>query len=660
MQSLSWCFFDDLGEHPELGGVPVQRQPGPARAGALVRCRAPGGQPQPYRDRRERVVGEPAGRRARRAPGEGVHRGPARAVRLRGAAGHQRDRGVLHAFGVRGAGQPTGGAQHRDRGAQRALDRPAAAVGPGEGGHRPHQRQPSAFAQQVGEPRRVAVQHLASAVAAEVVGAGLGHPRPLPQRGDQGRARLVGERSGERVVQQVGVGQRVGPAGDDPVAQPGGGGGEGLGAEEFGGAGGTRGFLGGLVGVGGGEGEQQSVVRPGGGRLLGAATHPGAGDRAGGAGFLAGDGRAVVDGAVAARVAPAFLDALPGHGVRSGRGAGSRAGPGRAAAHAAGDAGGDQRDRAGGAAAGEVGADAAAGWVVGLAADPAADGLQQAAGDLAGGGGLADGGGAADRSGDRLVHRELRHAGADAERVRRWYPLHADERAAVAEGLGRVGQGQPGGQVQRVHRGADEVGQRQGGGGVGGAAAPGGVKDRAHPGQVAEDGGPAALLQDHGVAAGPVGEVAQRAAAGREQGGAQFAVDGAAAAEHGEPGDDGVGLGRGRVGGQFREAPDHAVGGPVVVAEDGDGADLLGPPVTDRPERIGAGPQQSAAEGAQLAQPRLVHGGRAVPPHQPPHGRLHSLWTESSRPAVAPSEDMVPLARRVIRREDAIVVRKIL
>ncbi|MBC3843516.1 hypothetical protein GXW82_34850 [Streptacidiphilus sp. 4-A2] len=212
--------------------------------------------------------------------------------------------------------------------------------------------------------------------------------------------------------------------------------------------------------------------------------------------------------------------------------------------------------------------------------------------------------------------------------------------------------------MQRVDRGADQVGQREGGGGVGGAAAPGGVEDGADPGQVAEHRRPPALLDDDGVAARPGSEVAQGAAAGGEQGGAQLAVPGAAAAEHGQPGDRAVGGGgRGRVVGQVGEAALDPVGGVVLAAEDGDGADLLGSPVADCPERVGAGPQQPSAQRAEPAQPLaqlgLVGDAHAVPPHQPPHGRLHSLWTKSSWPAVAPSEDMVPPARRLIRRDAA-------
>ncbi|WP_255431339.1 hypothetical protein [Streptacidiphilus sp. PB12-B1b] len=42
--------------------------------------------------------------------------------------------------------------------------------------------------------------------------------------------------------------------------------------------------------------------------------------------------------------------------------------------------------------------------------------------------------------------------------MRREYAPYAGERAAVAEGVERVGQGEPGGQVQRVDRRADQVG----------------------------------------------------------------------------------------------------------------------------------------------------------------------------------------------------------
>ncbi|QMU79661.1 hypothetical protein GXW83_32130 [Streptacidiphilus sp. PB12-B1b] len=135
------------------------------------------------------------------------------------------------------------------------------------------------------------------------------------------------------------------------------------------------------------------------------------------------------------------------------------------------------------------------------------------------------------------------------------------------------------------------------------------MEDGADAGEVAEDGGPGALLQDDGVAAGPGGEVAQGSAAGGEQGGAQFAVAGGAAAEDGEPGDRAVvGGGLVGVGREVREAPGDAVGGVVVLPVDADGGDLLGPPVADRPQRVGAGPEQPSAEGAQVAQDRLSDG----------------------------------------------------
>lgn len=86
-------------------------------------------------------------------------------------------------------------------------------------------------------------------------------------------------------------------------------------------------------------------------------------------------------------------------------------------------------------------------------------------------------------------------------------------------------------------------------------------------------------------------------------------------------------------------------------------AHLVGPPVADRPQRIGVAPQELGADRVQrlavLTDPAAVLGGvraraavgprsrcagasgrgGAAPSHQPPHRRLHRLWTTA-----APSE----------------------
>ena len=125
------------------------------------------------------------------------------------------------------------------------------------------------------------------------------------------------------------------------------------------------------------------------------------------------------------------------------------------------------------------------------------------------------------------------------------------------------------------------------------------MEDGPGAGQVTGDGDAAADLGDGRVAAGPGGEVAQGAAAGGEQADPQLLVGGAAAAEDGEPG-EGVGL---------------------------DDAHLVGPPVADRPQRIGVGPQEL---GTDRLDRTAFRGDRAgcgtAPPHQPPHRRLHRLW----------------------------------
>lgn len=185
---------------------------------------------------------------------------------------------------------------------------------------------------------------------------------------------------------------------------------------------------------------------------------------------------------------------------------------------------------------------------------------------------------------------------------------HAVVRGGVVQGVRYVGGGQQGGQVPEVEVGLDEVGEGQRGGRVRRAARPGGVEDRAGARDVAADGHPAADLDDGGVTAGPGGQVAQGTAAGGEQAHAQLLVGGAADAEDGD-----LGLGVGR----------HD-------------AHLVGAPVADGPQRIGVAPQEVRADrvhglavgsgGAGGAEGGCASGGTA-PSHQPPHRRLHRLWT---------------------------------
>src|SRR5207249_714421 len=82
---------------------------------------------------------------------------------------------------------------------------------------------------------------------------------------------------------------------------------------------------------------------------------------------------------------------------------------------------------------------------------------------------------------------------------------------------------------------------------------------------------------------------------------------------------------------------------------------LVGPPVADRPERIRVAPQElgthrvhglavlsGGPRGTDLRSPR----GGAAPPHQPPHGRLHRLWTTSAPYELVPHAAMKGARRR--------------
>lgn len=210
--------------------------------------------------------------------------------------------------------------------------------------------------------------------------------------------------------------------------------------------------------------------------------------------------------------------------------------------------------------------------------------------------------------GDRLVPGDLSRPGAQHERMPRGNAPYAVVRGGVAQGGRYVGGGEQGRQVAEVEVGLDEVGEWQRGRGVGRAAGPGGVEHRAGAREIAADGDPAAHLDDGGVAAGPGGQMAQCAPARGEQSAPQLLVGGAAGAEDGDP--------------VLRVGLHHA--------------HLVRAPVADGPQGIGVAPQEVGADRVQgLA---VVSGGArgtdsggarggAAPTHQPPHRRLHRLWT---------------------------------
>ncbi|CAM5542241.1 hypothetical protein SCANM63S_03247 [Streptomyces canarius] len=93
-------------------------------------------------------------------------------------------------------------------------------------------------------------------------------------------------------------------------------------------------------------------------------------------------------------------------------------------------------------------------------------------------------------------------------------------------------------------------------------------------------------------------------------------------------------------------APELLVGG-TADAEDGDPvlcvgvhhAHLVRAPVADGPQRVRVTPQEMGADrvqglavvsdGTGGADPGGARGG-AAPTHQPPHRRLHRLWTNSA------------------------------
>ena len=157
---------------------------------------------------------------------------------------------------------------------------------------------------------------------------------------------------------------------------------------------------------------------------------------------------------------------------------------------------------------------------------------------------------------------------------------------------GDVGAGEQRGQVADVEAGLDEVGERQGGGGVGGAAGPRGVEDRAGAGQVAGDGDPPADLDDGRVAAGPGGEMAQCARRAPRTGPTRS---------------------------WSSVAPQTPKTASRVSAVGRYDADLVRPPVADRPQRIGVAPQELGADGEDRAA-LVVRAGR---PDGPAAALLH-------------------------------------
>ncbi len=412
------------------------------------------------------------------------------------------------------------------------------------------------------------VQDLAGAVPGEVVGAAGREPGAVPGRGDQRAAGLVGERAVE-----VGVGQRLHAARDHHVPQP---------------------------GVGG-QGARPLQFR------------------------LAAADRQVVEGD---REQP-----LPRARAVTEHGAG-----------AAGQAGGEQGQGAGAGAAGQVGADAGHRHPVGAAVggphaghragvrpgaghvpgsrQPGADRLHQRLAQRVHGAVRVGGGRGHGERGDRLVPGDLTRSGAQDQGVSWRDAPHPFVGGRVLHRGRDLRRGEQGGQVPEVEVGADQVGERQRRGGVGGAAPPRGVEDGAGAGQVAADRGAPVDLDHDGVAAGPGGEVAQRAAAGREEAGQQLVVGGPA-------------------------QPHHRYPGAGVGDQD---AGLVGPPVAHRPQRVDAAPQQLRAHRLGDVLPELVAAavgfavgaeevgawrpmarGGAAPSHQPPHRRLHRLWTISAR-----------------------------
>ncbi len=259
--------------------------------------------------------------------------------------------------------------------------------------------------------------------------------------------------------------------------------------------------------------------------------------------------------------------------------------PQQSAGHAR-QSGGEEGEGRGAAAAGEVGADAGLRHPARCAAlggahagDRTLVGL--GAGDVAGGGEAdpyrldecfahrldgAVGGHGCGGDGERghlLVSGDLRDARAHDQGVARRDAADPCVRGGVLEGFGDVGGGEECGEVADVEVGLDEVRERECGGGEGGAARPRGVEDGAGAREVADDHGAAADLDDRRVAARPRGEVAERTTFRGVERGAQLGVGGGAGAEDGD-----TGLGVGAYGAEF-----------------------VGTPVADRPQRVRVAPR---------------------------------------------------------------------
>ncbi len=429
----------------------------------------------------------------------------------------------------------------------------------------------SAVDQQIGETGRMGVEYLPGAVAHEMVGAARGEAAAVAFDEDEGGGRFVGERTALQA--QAGERQGLFARGDHDMVEP---------------------------RVGGDDAGSFELVLVGAGRQV-----------------VEGDGEQPLS--------------------RSRAVAQDRAGQ-------TGEPGGEQGEGRRGAAPGEVGADsgdgcapggspfgrahagdgAGVGWPglrgVARGQEPGTHRFDEGVAHPLDGAHRVEFGCGDGEGGHRLVPRDLPRTLAEDQRVPGRDALHPLVRSAVAQRLRGFGAGEQGGEVTDVELGLDEVGEGERGGGVGRAAGPGRVEDRPGPGEVSGHGDPSPYLDDGRVAAGPRGEVTQRAAACGEQPDAQLFVRGAAAAEDGEP-----------------------CGGGALGGVHPDGADLVGAPVAHRPEGIRVPPQELGAHGVHRAplvtaadrSDRAEARGDTAPTHQPTHRRLHRLWTKRHSRAVS-------------------------